>query len=212
MSRDRPSTKIPPPAPSEHGTPAARELVVGLAARDAAAERELLDRYTVHVERVIARITGRLDVDDLTQEVFIRVVARITKLRDPDSLPGYVTQVAVFVAREALRARRRKRWLVFLAPTALPEVHAPAASEDVKSAIDAFYRLVDRLEPDERISFLLRHVEGLELTEVADACGISLATTKRRLAAAERLFKAHAEGVPDLETWLARSPKWAKAT
>ena len=124
-----------------------------------------------------------------------------------------MTQVAVFVAREALRAQRRKRWLVFLAPADLPEIGAPSASEDVRCAINAFYKIIAlrHSAPDDRIAFLLRHVDGMELTEVAAACDVSLSTIKRRLATAERVFREHAVGVPDLEPWIAGNPKWARA-
>jgi RNA polymerase sigma-70 factor (ECF subfamily) len=42
-----------------------------------------------------------------------------------------------------------------------------------------------------RIAWTLRMVEGLELAEVASACGCSLATAKRRIAAAEVVVRAH---------------------
>src|SRR5262249_52763224 len=147
------------------------------------AERALLEHYTSHVERILARITGSLDLDDRVQEVFIRVLDRVDTLRDADTLPGFVTQIAVFVARETLRARRRKSWLVFVAPETLPDSVDPRVPDDARWAMKAFYELVDRLGPDERIPFVLRHVEGMELAEVAQACGVSLATIKRRLAA-----------------------------
>jgi RNA polymerase sigma-70 factor (ECF subfamily) len=192
--------------------PTSRELTAGLLGGEAWAERELLERYTRHVERVVARITGdtSADLDDRVQEVFVRVVGRLASLRDPDSLPGFVTQIAVFVAREAIRARRRRRWLAFLAPADLPETEAPVASDEIRGALDAFYELVERLDPDPRIVFLLRHVEGMELAEVASACDVSLATVKRRLSEAEREFKARAAAVPELEPWLAGRSKWAR--
>jgi RNA polymerase sigma-70 factor (ECF subfamily) len=189
----------------------ARELVPALVAREPWAERELLERFTAHVERIIVRITGTFDLDERVQDVFLRVLDRIGTLREAESLPGFITQIAVFVAREALRARQRKRWLLFFAPAEMPDCQAPSASEDVKAAISAFYAVIDRLGTDERIAFVLRHVDGMELTEVAEACGVSLATIKRRLASAERVFAERAGRVPDLEPWLERSSKWAHA-
>ena len=65
-------------------TASARDLVAGLVAREDWAERELLERYTRHVERIIARITGRLDIDDQVQDVFLRVTERVSSLRDAE--------------------------------------------------------------------------------------------------------------------------------
>jgi RNA polymerase sigma factor (sigma-70 family) len=51
--------------------------------------------------------------------------------------------------------------------------------------------LLDRFSVEERVALLLRRVEGLELTEVSERMGISLATVKRRLTSAEaRLERA----------------------
>lgn len=186
-------------------------LLTGLVARQAWAERELLVRFTARVERVITRITGDVsaDLDDRVQETFVRVLERVHLIRDADSLPAFVTRVAVNVARESLRARRRRRWLSFFGPADVPEAAAPVASDDVRGAYLAFYRVVDTLGEDERIVFVLRHVEGMELREVGEVVGLSLATVKRRLAEAQRTFLARASVVPDLEDWLSGSRKWS---
>jgi RNA polymerase sigma-70 factor (ECF subfamily) len=44
------------------------------------------------------------------------------------------------------------------------------------------------LPADDRIAFALRVMEGMELLEVAEACRVSLATAKRRIARAQRRF------------------------
>ena len=48
--------------------------------------------------------------------------------------------------------------------------------------------VLDRLGADQRLAFTLRFVEGYRLQEVAELCGCSLATTKRRLARASERF------------------------
>jgi len=52
-------------------------------------------------------------------------------------------------------------------------------------------RVLSTISANVRIAWMLRHVEGLELAEVASACGCSLATVKRRIAAAETAIRAH---------------------
>lgn len=199
---------FPAPAPAS----ASAALVRGLLAGEAWAERQLLERYTAQVERVVARITGdtSADLDDRVQDAFVRVLERVHALRDPECLPGFVTQIAVFVGREALRSRRRRRWLRFFAPDEMPEAPAPVASEETRGALAAFQGLLDDLAPDDRVAFVLRHVDGMELSEVAHACDVSLATAKRRLARAHHAFREGARHVPDLEPWLTRGA-WAKA-
>jgi RNA polymerase sigma-70 factor (ECF subfamily) len=42
-----------------------------------------------------------------------------------------------------------------------------------------FYALLDQLGSNERTAFVLRHMEGCKLEEVAERMGVSLATVKR---------------------------------
>jgi RNA polymerase sigma-70 factor (ECF subfamily) len=172
------------------------ELVRGLRHGKAWAERALLERYTGHVERVLTHILGsHNDLDDLAQEVFLRALRRVDDLREPRALREWLAAFAVNVAREAIRSKRRRWWQVLRAPEETPELEAPTASAEDRAALRAFYDVIGGLDVDARIAFTLRYVDGMELTEVAGACGVSLATIKRRLKVAEgdfcELGKAH---------------------
>ena len=48
-----------------------------------------------------------------------------------------------------------------------------------------------RIGPKERFAWVLRHVEGYQLEEVADACECSLATAKRWIAKADERVRQH---------------------
>ncbi len=116
--------------------------------------------------------------------------------------------IAVHVARSAIARRRRRSWLWFLPGAELPEVDSGAASGEVLDALRATYAALDRLPVDERIAFALRFIDGMELTEVAEACDTSLATIKRRLARAGARFEAEARRRPVLEPWLEGGTRW----
>lgn len=174
------------------------------------AEREVLDRYTGQVQRILVRILGAsAETDDLTQEVFLRGLDRISRLRAGTGLRAWFTGVAVNVAREMLRARARRRWLLFFAPQDLP---APAdawstsasvdASADASRALRATYEVLAQMGPSPRTLFALRHLDGMELGDLSRACGMSVATVKRRLARAEATFRARARRHPLLRDWL----------
>lgn len=66
------------------------------------------------------------------------------------------------------------------------------------------YALLARLDPDDCVAFVLRRIDRRELGEVAELCGVSLATIKRRIARAERAFIAMAEEDPFLRERLDR--------
>src|SRR4051812_27637309 len=72
------------------------ELVAALGRGEPWAAQEVWDRHAGSVRRLMARALGpRPEVEDLTQEVFMRVFSRIGALRDPGALREFVIAVAV---------------------------------------------------------------------------------------------------------------------
>jgi RNA polymerase sigma-70 factor (ECF subfamily) len=182
-----------------------REMVAGLARRDAAAVTALYDRCASLDTRLLERVLGdSIDSDDLVQDTFVIVVRRAREIRDPDALKSFVVGVALRRARNELRKRALRRFVGIDTPATIPITQAqdPAVTE----CVEHVYRALDRLDASSRLAFVLRHVEGFELTEVASALGVSLATAKRRISRAESRFEAIAAGDPVLRERLARSP------
>jgi RNA polymerase sigma-70 factor (ECF subfamily) len=186
-----------------------RALLAALHDGHPSAAAVLYDRHSPAAERTLVRILGRdADVADLLNEVFLRAVKRVDSVVDAEALGMWLTRIAVFVAREQLRARRRRRWLLFFPSEAVPEMEANVASPDLRQAVAHLYRALDTLPLDDRVTFSLRYVEEMELTEVAVACDVSLATAKRRLARAEKRFVAISRRDPLLASWLDGGIRW----
>jgi RNA polymerase sigma-70 factor (ECF subfamily) len=190
------------------------DLVAGLLESNPAAMGAFYDRYATHVLRVLARVLGSGDRDlaDLQHEVFVRAYSSIQTLADPNAVRAWLMSIAVFTARICIQRRSRRRWLRFFAPEELPDPAVPAADHEASAALRATYAILERMPADDRVAFALRFIEGLELTAVAAACGVSLATIKRRLARAERSFTTRAGADPVLAEWLEGGARWgAKA-
>jgi RNA polymerase sigma-70 factor (ECF subfamily) len=88
------------------------------------------------------------------------------------------------------------------APSELPERPAAALTPEVSEALGAVYRVLAQLPVDERIAFALRHVDGMQLTDVAASTRVSLATAKRRISRAQGRFVGLAQAEPSLSCWL----------
>lgn len=184
-------------------------LVEGLRAGQPAAIGALHDRYAGYVLRLLGRVLGsERELADIHHDVFVRALGSLGELRDPAALKGWITTVTIYTARTAIQKRQRRRWLSFLAPEDVPEVEAPNASSEVQEALRTTYAVLDKLPADERIAFSLRFIDGMELTEVAAACDVSLATIKRRLARAEERFTQIAREHPVLKEWLEGGNRW----
>ena len=169
------------------------------------ARAALYDRHAPDVARVLHAVLGPdQELSDLIQETFIEVFDAIGTLRDADALAPWMRQVAVNIARSCIRKRRRLRWLHVLGLVNVVEPAAVVAPPEARQAIAETYRVLGELPVELRLAFSLRHIEGLELTEVALACEVSLATIKRRLTTAEESFRKHARRGGKLEEWLDR--------
>jgi RNA polymerase sigma-70 factor (ECF subfamily) len=172
-------------------------LVESVVAGDSHAVAELFDRYSYVIRGVFIRAMGNTnDLEDLMQEAFLTIVRRCSTLRNPDALRSFVVSIAIRIARNELR-RRAFRQFIGLQDVVDPPVtpaHDPEAAEGVRR----LYDVLSRLDTDSRLAFVVRHLEGYELTEAADICNCSLATIKRRLAKAEKCFDAMSRNDPVL--------------
>jgi RNA polymerase sigma-70 factor (ECF subfamily) len=182
-------------------------IVLGLRGGDREAAAQLFDRYAEHLRRVLVRVLGPdPEIPDLLQDVMVAALGSIDRLDDPRALRAWLTRIAVFTARVRIRRRTRWRFLRFVAPEELPERGIDPHDAPASETLRATYRVLERLEPDDRIAFALRFLHGMELSEVAHAAQVSLATIKRRLTRAQERFQDLAKAEPSLGDWLEGSP------
>jgi RNA polymerase sigma-70 factor (ECF subfamily) len=140
--------------------------------------------YSALVRGVLCRSLGsNADVDDLVQDTFIGLIRTVPGLRDANALRAFVVGTALHVARTELRRGRVRRQVALTATGTLPDVaEEREADPEARRAVLRLCEVLDGVDARSRTAFVLRHVEGCDLTEVAATIGCSLATTKRVLA------------------------------
>jgi RNA polymerase sigma-70 factor (ECF subfamily) len=187
-------------------------LVQGLLADNPGAKVALFNRYASDVERLITHLIGLdRELADILQEVFIQALASIRKLRDPAALKPWLMRIAAHSARRALRNRTRRAWLRFFVDAedeARSEPVAIGIDPEARETLRAVYAVLQRMPADDRIAFALRYIDGMDLTEVAAACSVSLATVKRRLRRSEDRFLKSARSHSLLERWVKEGSRW----
>jgi RNA polymerase sigma-70 factor (ECF subfamily) len=144
----------------------------------------LFRRYSRYVAAVALRLTGRDDeIDDVVQEVFLAAWRGISRLRDPEAAKGWLATVTVRIVRRKLWRRRLGAMFGF---TDGADYQQLAAAPEDRAFVACVYQLLDAQPVGERLAWTLRHVEGEPLERVAELCGCSLATAKRRIAAVQK--------------------------
>jgi DNA-directed RNA polymerase specialized sigma24 family protein len=87
---------------------------------------------------------------------------------------------------------RRRRLRAFFSLDAVSDHEAlvdAAASPEERAHIASTYRLLARLPVAQRVTWILRHIEGETLDGIAALCGCSKATVQRRIRGAQKALE-----------------------
>lgn len=159
------------------------------AAGDPRATSVLWDRFSPLVRRMLRRTLGpHAEVDNLLQDVFVRVIRQLGSLPQAAPLKPFVVSVTVRVLTAELKRHRVRRLL--RRSDARLAAAAQSAEGGPQSALASLYLILDELDANARLAFTLRHFEGLPVAELASATDASVARAKRRLARASAHVQA----------------------
>jgi RNA polymerase sigma-70 factor (ECF subfamily) len=141
--------------------------------------------YAPYVAGIALKLLGRdSEIEDVVQNVFLQAIDGLRNLRNRDAIKGWLATVAVRIAGRRLRLRRVRGFLhVDLASHG--DLPAPGATPEQHALLVRIYQILDELPVQQRIAWTLRNLEGEQLHAVAAMCRCSLATAKRRIAAAQ---------------------------
>jgi RNA polymerase sigma-70 factor (ECF subfamily) len=166
-----------------------RELIVRAKAGDPSACEAIVDQFAPMVFRLISRFfRTREDVEDLAQDVFLKVFARFDQVRPDENFPGWLARVTVNTCYDELRkARRRKIAMETYGPEVAAEQTLPPPEPD---SFGKARLALQRLDPKLRIPLLLKEVEEMSVEEIARSMGLTETNVKVRLFRARKKLAA----------------------
>jgi RNA polymerase sigma-70 factor, ECF subfamily len=169
---------------------------------DRAAQTAIWRRYLPLVRARMSRSLGGQDVDDHVQEVFLSLFQVLPDLRDPSALRSFIIGITLHVVGTELRRRRGRYWLQLTPSGELPEPTVQHDADPPREEVARLSAILESFTPETYRVISLRYVEGKELTEVAEAIDVSLATAKRHLARASARLHAIVRREPILAGYL----------
>ena len=123
---------------------------------------ELYERHYEAVFRAALRVTGNpADAEDVLQTVFLRVMAQGGVNRDVAQPAAYFRRAAVNAAVDVLRRRELRGESVY------DNQAQHAASQPPVLLKERLRRAIAAVDSEDASLFLLRHVEGLSIEELA---------------------------------------------
>src|SRR5690348_15710683 len=106
------------PAPGSAGQARDDSVLTDLVARarsgDAQAWKALVERYTPLISSICRRHRlDRADAEDVSQSVWLRVVAQLDKIREPAALPGWIATTTRRECGRVVRAARGPHAVIY---------------------------------------------------------------------------------------------------
>jgi RNA polymerase sigma-70 factor (ECF subfamily) len=169
-----------------------KALVLRAIDGDRWAEEALFRRHAPKVLGTVTRLLGRRsEAEDIAQDTFVAAFSDLRALREPGAFGGWVLRIAVSKVHRVFRRERILRFLrIGTDETGIADLASESASPDARAELVLLEVELGKLASADRLAWMLRHVEGLSLDEVAGACECSLATAKRRIARADSRIAA----------------------
>jgi RNA polymerase sigma-70 factor (ECF subfamily) len=163
---------------------------------DAGAARALHRHYLPIATSFLRKLGARPDeLEDAGQEVFLQFFRHLPGFRGEAELKTWLYRLCITEARRVRRRRAVGATLAALLRSAPPVGAVPPAFRSEATIEALVRRALDRMQPEQRQTFLLFEIEGLTGREVAEIGGRSLPATFRRLYEAQRVFE-ETLGVP----------------
>jgi len=146
------------------------EAYAGLVAR----YRDRLGRFALH------RLGNQADAEDAVQEAFVRAYRGLEGCEAPERFGAWLFQILVNRCR-TIGGQRARRERVATANEAALLVADMAHPADRQAWGEAIRWALDRLTPEQREAFLLKHVEDLSYEQMAEMTGEGISALKMRV-------------------------------
>ncbi len=168
-------------------------LVCAAREGDRGALDALLTRHWGWMKALVYGVSANAqDLDDIMQEVCLRVVTRIHTLREPECFRAWL---AILARREAVkhyRSKARRPDQPGLDPTAMPLIgqgRGPLENLERRELCRRILDMVETLPEKYREVFMLAHSGELTYAQMAEVLDVPITTMQIRLVRARRMVK-----------------------
>ncbi len=167
------------------------------------AYEKLYDEYAPRIGSIAKSYLGYDDVDDVVQEVMMRIYKGIRKFRGDSKLSTWIHRIAVNVCKDILSKKKKRKeiltsfsedeeetdysFLAYSDDNALAETIEEINHERIMEALK-------KLSPENRLLIKLRDVDGLSYDEISKIMRKPIGTVKSRLHYARKKLRELIEG------------------
>lgn len=177
-----------------------RELIARLKKRDEAAFEELIRQYEKKVYTLCFRMCGNSeDAEEAAQDAFLALWRGIDRFRQESSLSTWIYRLATNACIDTLRRRKKQSGSVSLDDEelfvdAVDTSPQPQETVEHRETQKLLQEGLSALPEEYRKVLILREIEGLSYTEIAESASIELGTVKSRISRGRSLLRNFLSG------------------
>lgn len=158
--------------------------------------RILVRRYQDPLFRHARRmVEGEDRAQDLVQRAFVKGFRKLRSCRNPEKVGGWLYRITTNLCKDHLKSRRRDEVALDDAPQMSSPRGDPDAALERTALREEIREALDRLTPDQKEAFLMKHLEGRSYSEMSELLGASVSALKMRVHRAreelQELLKGH---------------------
>ena len=130
------------------------------------------------------RAQNTWDAEELTQEVFCKMLKRNDAVADQPYPESYLYMIAWSVLRDRSRrdrVRQRGQHVVYDESLAKEDPRTPERDATGRELYQRYVRVLDALSPKTRAVFILHRYEGLTYTQIAQHCNMSVSAVEKHM-------------------------------
>lgn len=167
------------------------QVVRDVLAGDREAYRLLVRRYGDVLHGHAVRMVGSGDVaSDMVQQAFVQGFKKLGSCRNPDQVGAWLFRILANLCRDHVRSPRRRDLPLDLVPhlaTGGTDPSDDAARGEVRRRLEG---ALEKLTPEQKEAFVMRHLEGLSYEEIAAVMNLSVAALKMRVHRAREALRS----------------------
>jgi len=187
------------------------EAVAKARTDDPGAFRVLVERHSRAVFRLAFRMTGNeQDAEDIVQETFLRAYRSLGQFDERSAFSSWLYRIAANRSLDLLRSRKMRSAASLSADGAddMPLMDRLAAADPDPERLafsgqlqERIGQAMDRLTPQERVAFTLRHFEGRSIDEICSALESSESVAKHAVFRAVRKLRKAVQSMEGQAAW-----------
>ena len=177
-----------------------RELIARLQKQDETAFEELLRQYEKKVYTLCFRMCGNSeDAEEAAQDTFLALWRGIDRFRQESSLSTWIYRLASNACIDLLRRRKKQGSSLSLDDEelfldAVDPAPRPQDAVEHREAQKLLQEGLSALPEEYRKVLILREIEGLSYTEIAESASLELGTVKSRISRGRVLLRNFLSG------------------